>query len=142
MSYLTNEQRAALFEMRSAMDGFVAGVVEVPAEINNHMSAIRLWHEGAYTSGDVRMYEGNPYRCVQAHDSTGNPGWNPAAAPALWMQYHGTSAETARPWIAPAGAHDMYRAGEYMIWTDGAVYRCLADTAYNPDAYPQAWEKV
>lgn len=142
MSYLTNEQRVALFEMRSAMDGYVDSVKEVPAEINTHMSAIRVWKPGVFNAGDVRMHEGNPYKCAQAHDSTNNPDWNPVAAPALWSQYHGTTPETARPYIAPTGAHDMYLAGEYMIWTDGAVKHCTEDTAYGPDVWPQAWEDV
>jgi len=138
---MTEAQRAQFFAMRKALDGFVAKIVDSPAEINENPAAIRLWHEGAYAIGDVRMYEGNPYKCVQAHDSTGNPAWNPTVA-SLWMQYHGTSAATARPWIAPAGAHDMYLKGEYMIWTDGQVYCCLTDTVYSPDAYGAAWEKV
>ena len=45
-----------------------------------------------------------------------------------------------KDWITPAGAHDMYRVGEYMVYTDGSVYKCLADTVYSPEAYAQAWE--
>ena len=90
--------------------------------------------------GDVRQYQGAPYKCVQAHDATGNPDWTPDAVPALWMQYHGSIAETARAWVAPTGAHDMYHAGEYMAYTDGKVYRCLSDTAYRPGDYAAAWE--
>lgn len=141
MSYLTNAQRAALFEMRSAMDGFVAGAVDAPDQINSHMSVIRTWHEGAYAIGDVRMYEGAPYKCVQTHDSTGNSGWNPAAAPALWMQYHGTTKDTARLFIHPTGAHDMYLAGEYAIFDDG-IKRATMDTNFSPDEYPAAWENA
>lgn len=139
---MTEAQRQQFFEMRKALDGFVAKIADSPAEINDNPAAIRPWKEGAYAMGDVRVYEGNPYKCVQAHDSTGNSGWNPAAAPALWMQYHGTTNETARPWIAPSGSHDMYKAGEYMIWTDGTVYKCLTDTVYSPEAYGAAWEKA
>ena len=138
---MTEAQRKQFFEMRRALDGFVAKIADSPVEINDNPAAIRLWHEGAHAVGDVRMYEGNPYKCVQAHDSTGNPAWNPTVA-SLWMQYHGTTQETARPWIAPAGAHDMYLKGEYMIWTDGTVYRCVSDTAYSPEEFPQAWEAV
>lgn len=39
-------------------------------------------------------------------------------------------------------AHDMYKSGEYMIWTDGNTYRCKQDTNFSPEEYPQAWEKV
>ena len=138
---MTEAQRKQFFEMRKALDGFVAKIVDSPAEINENPAAIRIWHEGAYAVGDVRMHEGAPYKCVQAHDSTGNPAWNPTVA-SLWMQYHGTSKETARPWVAPSGSHDMYKVDEYMIWTDGNVYHCTVDTVYSPTDYPTAWEIV
>lgn len=137
---MTETQRAQFIAMRKALDGFVSKIVDSPAEINDNMAAIRPWKEAAYAIGDVRMYEGIPYKCVQAHDSTGNPGWNPAATPALWMQYHGTTPQTARLWLAPTGAHDMYKVGEYMIWTDGTIRRCKIDTVYSPNDYPAAWE--
>lgn len=34
----------------------------------------------------------------------------------------------------------MYHAGEYMIWTDGTVKKCIQDTNFSPDDWPQAWE--
>lgn len=37
-------------------------------------------------------------------------------------------------------AHDMYKSGEYMIWTDGNTYRCKQDTNFSPTEYAQAWE--
>lgn len=137
---MTVEQRAKLVAIRRALDGLVGRIAENAAEVNGHMAAIRAWRPGAYSLGDVRMHLGAPYKCVQAHDSTANPGWTPDEATALWMQYHGTSKETARAWVAPTGAHDMYKAGEYMIWTDGKIYRCIADTVYSPGAYSRAWE--
>ena len=138
---MTQEQRKQLFEMRRAMDALVGKIAENTEEVNAYTAAVREWKEGAYVVGDVRMYQGAPYKCVQAHDSTGNPAWSPEKTPALWMQYHGTSRETARAWVAPSGAHDMYRAGEWMIWTDGAAYECMSDTVYSPDQYAQAWKK-
>ena len=136
---MTNKQRAELLEMRRAMDALVGKIAENTEEVNSYTAAVREWKEGAYVVGDVRMYQGVPYKCVQAHDSTANPGWTPEATPALWMQYHGTTPESARPWIAPTGAHDIYKAGEYMIWTDGRLKKAKMDTAYSPADYPQAW---
>lgn len=133
---MTPEQRAEFFAIRKALDGFVEKIVENAAEINEHAAVIRAWVPGAYVVGDVRTFEGIPYKCVQAHDGA----WNPPEVPALWMQYHGTSAASARPWVHPTGTHDMYKIGEYMIWTDGAVYRCIVDTVYSPADYPAAWE--
>lgn len=136
---MTDAQRKQFFEIRKALDGLVLKIAEAPVEVNENMAAIRIWTPGAYAVGDVRMYEGNPYKCVQTHDSTANTDWTPDVA-SLWMQYHGTTKETARPWIAPTGAHDMYKAGEWMIWTNGQRYCCKADTTYSPVDYPAAWE--
>ena len=137
---LSNEQKAKLHAMRIAMDGGVTlAAAQGTAAINSVTALIRMWKPGAYVIGDVRAEGGVPYKCVQAHDSTANPDWVPSAYPALWMQYHGTSRETARAWVAPAGAHDMYKQGEWMIYTDGKLYECLSDTAYSPTDYAQAW---
>lgn len=140
MSVLNKEQRAKLFKIREALDDFVAQIADVPQKINQYTETIRVWKPGVYAIGDVRIENGIPYKCVQAHDSTANAGWTPSATASLWMQYHGTTHDTARAWIAPTGAHDMYLTGEYMIWTDGNVYLCLQDTVYDPSAYATAWE--
>lgn len=138
-------KRSEAVGIRRSLDSLVVKIVDNPVEINDNMVAIRPWApskfkaETAEEPADVRMYEGIPYKCVLTHDSTGNDTWNPAATPALWMQYHGTSKATARPWLQPTGAHDMYKAGEWMIWTDGLAYPCLSDTTYSPADYPQAW---
>lgn len=44
--------------------------------------------------------------------------------------------------LAPTGAHDMYKSGEYMIWTDDTTRKCIQDTNFSPDEYPQAWENA
>lgn len=132
-------QRAELFKIRKALDGLVVKIANNTAEVNENMVAIRKWHPGTYSVDDVRMYEGAPYKCVQAHDSTDNETWNPTVA-SLWMQYHGTSVETARPWVQALGSEDRYKIGEYMVWTDGLIYKCLMDTTYSPVDYAGAWE--
>lgn len=139
---MNEAQRRQFFEIRRLLDNLVDKIVDNPAEINDSPAAIRTWSPGSFVAGEVRQYEGIPYKCVQDHDSTGNEAWTPAATPALWMQYHGTSIETARPWIAPTGAHDMYKAGEYIIWNDDTVRICKADTVYSPADYDAAWEVV
>ena len=139
---MTEAQRATFFEIRRLLDGLVTKIAENPIEINDSLVIIRDWKEGSYNINDVRLYEKIPYKCVQAHDSTGNPNWNPVETPSLWMQYHGTTPESARPWITPMGAHDMYKVGEYMIWTDGVLYQCIYDTTYSPYEYAAAWQAV
>lgn len=94
----------------------------------------------AYAAGDVRTYAGQPWKCVQGHTHHGEPGWEPGTAASLWTACHATGAAHALPWVQPTGAHDMYQAGEYMIWTDKVIYRCVQATAYSPTEYAQAWK--
>lgn len=139
---MTDEQRKQFFAYARMRDSFVEKAKDNPSEVNQHMLTLRPWTPAGYAVGDVRLYEGIPYKCVQPHDSTGNPAWTPSATPALWMQYHGTSVDTARPWIAPTGSHDIYKSGEYMIWTDDLIYKCITNTNFSPTEYAQAWEVV
>ena len=126
---------------RVAMDR--AARPDAPAnEVIEAGPLLPAWRPGAYAAGAVLTHNGQPWRCAQAHDSTGQTGWEPGGAPALWSPCHATDAAHALPWVQPAGTHDMYRAGECMIWTDGQRYRCLSDTVYSPLDYGQAWEEV
>lgn len=140
--WMSKEQKVKIAAIRKAMDKALVVVVENGSTeaINEVIELIRPWKPDVYNIGYVRTYVGVPYKCVQAHDSTANFDWSPDKTPSLWMQYHGTSIETARAWLAPTGAHDMYKVGEYMIWTDDKIYKCVVDTIYDPTAYAQAWE--
>ena len=102
------------------------------------------WAEGAYTVGDIRNAKGQTWECFQGHDTATYPDIHPdnAAWFTFWRPLHGKSPETARPFVPVQGAHDMYRAGEYMVYTDGKTYRCLSDTNFSPEDYPQAWEVI
>lgn len=99
--------------------------------------------EGTYHVGDVRRHPETeqPFKCILEYDASIQTDWSLDTS-TLWTPYHGISKATAYPWQAPTGAHDMYKAGEYMTYTDGMVYKCLADTAYNPEEYEGAWELV
>lgn len=104
------------------------------------------WQSGKYEVGDIRNYAGQTWECHQAHDNAVYPDIkpdNPQTWATFWRPLHGKSKETARPWAKPwAGTTDMYRAGEFMVYTDGKVYRCKADTVYSPEEHGQSWEEV
>ena len=69
-----------------------------------------------------------------------------AAETLAWLTfnipYHGTTPETALPYVPGQPAHAIYHVGEYMIFTDGYTYKCKQDTTYSPSEYAGAWEKV
>lgn len=107
------------------------------------MAMFETWTKGAYEVGDIRTgpTTGYPYECILDHDSTNNPTWD-ISVRTLWKPYHSRKKEFALPWEQPTGSHDMYKSGEYMIWTDGETYLCKSNTNYNPVEYAQAWEVV
>lgn len=82
---------------------------------------------------------GYPYECMTAYDGTVQQDWT-IDNRTLWKPWHSRKKEYALPYEAPTGAHDMYKAGEYMIWSDGKVKKCNQNTNFSPDEYPQAWE--
>lgn len=91
--------------------------------------------------GDVRTHPvtGYPRECILAYDGSVQQDWTIDTS-SLWKPWHSRKKEYALPWEQPTGAHDMYKAGEYMIWTDGTVKKCVQDTNFSPEEYPQAWE--
>ena len=139
MRTLTPKEKQQLYKIRAILAKYYPFILTDTAAINDAVEGMRDWTPASYSVNDVVKYNDIPYKCVQAHDSTNNTTWTPPSVPALWMEYHGTSKETARNWIAPTGAHDMYKQGEWMIFTDGKYYECLNDTAYSPTDYSSAW---
>lgn len=101
------------------------------------------WSPGDYSVGDIRNANGQTWECYSPHKNSEHPDINPDS-PAwftFWRPLHGKSPDTARPWVKPEhGTTDMYHTGEYMIYTDGALCKCLSDTNFSPDEYAQAWE--
>lgn len=93
--------------------------------------------------GEIALHPdtGYPRECILAYDGTVQQSWTIDTA-TLWRSWHSRQAEYALPWEQPTGAHDMYHAGEYMIWTDNAVWHCKQDTAYSPAEYLEGWEAV
>ena len=102
------------------------------------------WTEGTYEVGNIRLALGQPWKCRQAHDTETYPDITPdgSAWRTFWVPFHGTTPETALSGVEPTMAEDMYKSGEYMVWTDGQTYKCVSDTNFSPEDYPEAWEVI
>lgn len=102
------------------------------------------WILGKYEVGDIRNYAGQTWECWTAHDNAIYPDINPDNPQTwanFWRPLHGDSIANARPWVKPwAGTTDMYLTGEFMVYTDGNIYKCLSDTTYSPEEYAAHWE--
>lgn len=112
------------------------------------------WAPGNHKIGDVFNTRNGVHADGEKWDQTWEvfAGYDNATFPDIkpgsssWYTFnrplHGKTPETARPFVAPMGAHDMYHTGEYAVWTDGKTYRCKSDTNFSPKDYPDAWEVV
>lgn len=100
------------------------------------------WASGiAYAVGYRVRYEGNLYKCVQAHTSQAD--WTPDATPALWTRI-GEPGEIP-VWVQPTGAQDAYAKGDKVHYpdADGPVYTSLIDgNVWSPADYPAGWEEA
>ena len=101
------------------------------------------WAAGEHAVGDIYTANGQVWECIQGYDSAVYPDIVPGGT--AWGTFHrplhGTSPNTAMPWVQPTGAHDMYKAGEYMT-LDGTLWLCKQGTNFSPAEYAQAWEAV
>lgn len=101
----------------------------------------KTWQPGSYEVGDTYNADGQTWECYQAYDNNTYPDIKPGNS--AWYTFnrplHGTSPETARSFVHPTGAHDIYMAGEYMIFSS-KLYLCKENTAYSPEEYAAAWE--
>jgi len=96
------------------------------------------WSVGTDYAAGIRVrYDGNLYRCEQAH--TSQAGWEPPNVPALWT-------EVAKPgeipvWKQPTGAQDAYNKGDKVHYPteDDPVYVSVVDNnIWQPGVY--GWE--
>lgn len=130
--------RAKALELRAAAPEMT------DTEVIDQELFIPAWKEGPQVKDAPTSYNGQVYRVLQSHDSTGNPGWNPADNPALFGVCHTKNPDKAKPWVAPYGTSGMYYLGECYIDGQGIVHRQIYDGAniYDAVAMPDRWEAV
>lgn len=140
MAMTMKEARA----MRASMERtFAKAAPSMTAdEVIQNRVLCKAWKAGSHLVGEVYTAARQVWKCIQAYNNAiypdivpGNAAWGTFHTP-----YHGTTKETALPWVAPTGAHDIYHAGEWMIWKDGTLQECVQDTNFSPEEYAAAWK--
>lgn len=103
-----------------------------------HTDLFSPWVEGiAYEVGNIRSYEGDLYRCVQAHTSQSD--WTPDKVPALWTKI-GDPTEEFPEWSQPAGAHDAYAKGDKVSFGGKHWESTVDNNVWQPGVY--GWNEV
>lgn len=148
---MTEEQRKRLLKIREILDGMIDEVGATSesafntqaAKINKISVAMRAWRaDEDYKRGDIRIdpNDGVPYWAIHDNGVTSGQVHQPSTSPTIWTHCHGTSPETARPFLVES--YNPYMTGHYCI-ENGTVYKCKQDNmVYSPSVLPSAWEKA
>lgn len=103
-----------------------------------HTSFFAPWAASvAYKIGDIREYEGNLYRCVQAHTSQAD--WTPDVSASLWSKIGDPTVEYPE-WVQPIGAHDAYGNGDKVSHGGKKWVSTVANNVWEPGVY--GWKEV
>lgn len=148
---MNESQRAQFAEYRRLLDELERSFALVNEDafnssaeiVNKNSAAFRVWLADAdYQRGDVRIdpADGVPYWAMHAHGISSGHVCQPGTSPTMWVHCHGTTPETARPFVSEG--HNPYRSGHYCT-ENGAVFLCLANnTVHAPSVLPDAWKQV
>lgn len=101
-----------------------------------HADMFAPWEpDVSYGVGNIRKYDGQLYRCVQAHTSQAD--WTPDAAVSLWAKIADPADEWPE-WSQPVGAHDAYQTGDKVTHNGQHWISTVDNNVWTPGAY--GWE--
>ena len=90
----------------------------------------------AYVVDDKVKYEGNLYKCLQAH--TSQASWTPTAAASLWAKVLIPDENTIPEWEQPESTN-AYMVGDKVMF-EGHIYESVINNnIWSPSAYPGGW---
>lgn len=118
-----------------------ANTIEI--KLTNLVALLPAYKVGtAYKVGDLCVYEGTPYKIIQAHTSQAD--WVPANTPALYKV--ATSGDDpsipVAEWVQPTGAHDAYNTGDRCTYEGKTLESTVDGNAYAPGVVDGQWVVV
>lgn len=100
------------------------------------------WEAGVHKTGEIFLLDGDPWKVLAAYDNATHPDIAPGET--AWatfnIPYHGTTRQTARAWVKPNNATDIYKVGEWCVF-GGKYYVSKRGTDFSPAEYPADWEE-
>lgn len=139
----TNAEVKAMRTSLETMYQALSGSMTADQQISNRFMA-PVWKPGNHTLNEIYCTTPDKiWKCRQAYNNDIYPDINPDND--AWYTFniplHGTTPETALPFVLPKEAESRYKTGEYMIY-NGSTYMCVRDTAYSQDDDASAWSKM
>lgn len=91
-----------------------------------------MWALKDYAVGDRVQYEGNLYKCLQAHMAQSD--WTPDTAVSLWVKVDDPSIEWP-DWVQPVGAQDAYPQGAKVSHNEKHWISDVDSNVWEPGVY-------
>ena len=127
MSYLENAKA-----LRTAMDGIGAVLTDEQAVTYKLLYPKWSGNGVAYATGDRRQYDGNLYKCLQAHTSQAD--WTPTAAPSLWAKVLIPDSGAIPEWEQPDSTNP-YMAGDKVTHNGKTWVSDIDNNVWAPGEY-------
>lgn len=106
--------------------------------VTEHSDMFLVWEPGvAYAVNNIRQYEQQLYKCLEAH--TSQDDWTPDKTPALWKKV-GDPAEEFPEWSQPIGAGDAYMTGDKVTYNNKHWQSTIDNNVWAPGVY--GWVEV
>lgn len=97
------------------------------------VSLFPAWVSGkSYAEDDRVKYDGNLYKCLQAH--TSQDGWTPTAAPSLWAKVLIPDPGIIPEWEQPESTNP-YMAGDKVTHNGKTWVSDIDNNVWEPGAY-------
>lgn len=97
------------------------------------VSLFPAWASGkSYAAGDRVKYDGNLYKCLQAHASQAD--WTPTAAPSLWAKVLIPDPGTIPEWEQPESTNP-YMAGDKVTHNGKTWTSDIDNNVWEPGVY-------
>lgn len=93
----------------------------------------------AYAVDDKVKYEGNLYKCLQAH--TSQTSWTPTAAVSLWAKVLIPDENVIPDWEQPDSTNS-YMIGDKVMFEDHIYESVINYNIWSPSAYPAGWTLI
>jgi hypothetical protein len=142
-----NAQDIGVLDTKETDNKLVSSIVFVTLSENGtiddvtateHLDLFSPWEIGInYEVGNIRRYEDNLYKCLQAHTSQSD--WTPDVTPALWKKIGDPTLEYPE-WAQPIGAADAYMTGDKVSYNGKHWVSIVDNNVWMPGVY--GWDEV
>ena len=93
----------------------------------------------AYKKDERVKFEGNLYRCLQAH--TSQTAWTPTTAASLWAKVLIPDENVIPEWEQPDSTNP-YMKGDKVMFNNKAYESLIDNNIWSPAAYPAGWKEI